>query len=221
MSSKEKQIWALQIIFLPCKNDGKQTRHILTKNSKVNPFVIKSVLESNCKRFRKRAIRKNFKPSHYPQTKKLIPTNEAAIFTDTRKQKTTLIPISSFIAEQFLSTSSKTRMRFRIFRSFSSFHQPEKQFRLLQCFFWASAAKASIEIVHIPFSAVRGVEHQQEKKFKNLESWLKCFSEVTQVLFHLLQKNWLQDAKNVKCEFGLQKWSSSTDVGKPQNYLLV
>ena len=34
--------------------------HIPTENSKINPFVVKSFLMSNCKRFLKSAIRENF-----------------------------------------------------------------------------------------------------------------------------------------------------------------
>ena len=46
--------------FSPCRHEVDETRHIPTKKPKINPFVIKSVLESNCKRFRKKAIRENF-----------------------------------------------------------------------------------------------------------------------------------------------------------------
>ena len=41
------------------------------KNPKINPFVVKSLLESNCKRFRKSAIRENFNLKPETQLKKL------------------------------------------------------------------------------------------------------------------------------------------------------
>ena len=34
--------------------------HFSTKNPQINPFVVKSLLKSNCKRFRQNAIRENF-----------------------------------------------------------------------------------------------------------------------------------------------------------------
>ena len=34
--------------------------HFRTKNPKINPFVVKSLLEANCKRLRQSAIRENF-----------------------------------------------------------------------------------------------------------------------------------------------------------------
>ena len=43
------------------------------QNSKINPIVLKSILESNCKRFSKSAIRKNFNLKPDPQMKKLNP----------------------------------------------------------------------------------------------------------------------------------------------------
>ena len=39
---------------------SQEKSHDPTKNSKINPFVVKSPLEANGKRFRKRAIRENF-----------------------------------------------------------------------------------------------------------------------------------------------------------------
>ena len=40
------------------------------KKPKINPIVVKSLLESNCKRFRKSAIRKNFNLKPETQLKK-------------------------------------------------------------------------------------------------------------------------------------------------------
>ena len=53
--------------------------YINKKQPKINPFVIKSVLESNYKRFRKIEIRENFNLKPETQMKKLIQTTEATI----------------------------------------------------------------------------------------------------------------------------------------------
>ena len=45
------------------------------KTPKINPFVVKSLLEFNCKRFRKSAIRENFNPKPKTQLKKTHPNN--------------------------------------------------------------------------------------------------------------------------------------------------
>ena len=55
------------------------------KKPKINPFVVKSLLESNCKRFRQSAIRENFNIKPEPQLKKLIPITEATIPINTMK----------------------------------------------------------------------------------------------------------------------------------------
>ena len=42
--------------------DSRSTQEVIfqQKKPKINPFVAKSLLESNCKRFRHKAIRENF-----------------------------------------------------------------------------------------------------------------------------------------------------------------
>ena len=45
------------------------------KTPKVNPFVVKSLLEINCKRFRQRAIRENFNLKPETQLKKTHSNN--------------------------------------------------------------------------------------------------------------------------------------------------
>ena len=55
------------------------------KNPKINPFVVKSLLESNCKRFGQSAIRENFNLKPETQPKKLNPITEATIPVNTNK----------------------------------------------------------------------------------------------------------------------------------------
>ena len=46
--------------FSPYRYEVNERSHLSTKNPKINPFVVKSLLESNCKRFRQNAMRENF-----------------------------------------------------------------------------------------------------------------------------------------------------------------
>ena len=50
-------------------------------------FAVISLLESNCKRFRKSAIRENFNLKPETEMEKLIPTNDATFFTNTAEMK--------------------------------------------------------------------------------------------------------------------------------------
>ena len=74
------------------------------KNPEINPFVAKSLLESNCKRFRKSAIRGNFNLKPETEMKKLIGTNDSTFFTNTAEMKGSCIQFSSFMFYQLLST---------------------------------------------------------------------------------------------------------------------
>ena len=63
MSSKMTHIRAFPTQISPSRHDDDKTRHVPSKNPEIHPFVIKPVLESNCKlsrKARKGAIRKNF-----------------------------------------------------------------------------------------------------------------------------------------------------------------
>ena len=51
MSSKKNNNWAVHADFSPYRYKFVETTHILIKNSKNNPVVFNSVLDSNCKRF--------------------------------------------------------------------------------------------------------------------------------------------------------------------------
>ena len=60
MSTKNKKVE--QLLQISVHTDMKSTKKAISqqKNPKINPFVAKSFLESNCKRFRQSAIRENF-----------------------------------------------------------------------------------------------------------------------------------------------------------------
>ena len=51
------------------------------KNPKMNPFVVKSLLEPNCKRFRRSAIRENFNLKPETQLEKTH-SNNGGNYTD-------------------------------------------------------------------------------------------------------------------------------------------
>ena len=48
MLSKEQQNREVLVDFSPCRYNDNETKRI-TKHSEINPFVVKSVLEPNCK----------------------------------------------------------------------------------------------------------------------------------------------------------------------------
>ena len=60
MSSKNKQNRRAFTFSSPCTYDVDQTGHFLTKKEKIETFVVKSPLETNCKRFGNIAKRKKF-----------------------------------------------------------------------------------------------------------------------------------------------------------------
>ena len=60
MSSKTINNLANLADFSQWRYEVNEGSHFPSKNSKINQFVVKSLLESNCKRFRRSAIRENF-----------------------------------------------------------------------------------------------------------------------------------------------------------------
>ena len=70
MSSKKKNNLAIHADFSPCRYEIDETRHMPTNNSKNNAVVVKSVLDSNSKRFRDTAMRENFNLKHETLMKK-------------------------------------------------------------------------------------------------------------------------------------------------------
>ena len=75
MSSKEKNNRASLADFSPYRYEVDERSRFPTKNPKINPFVVKSLLESNCKRFRQSAIRENFNVKPETQLQKTHSNN--------------------------------------------------------------------------------------------------------------------------------------------------
>ena len=95
-SSKGKQVWAIFADFSQYRSEFNEKSHIATKNFKINLFIIKSVLESNCKRFRKRAKRENFNQKPEAQQKK-TPFNNWANYTHQHNEMKEKLKPFSFI----------------------------------------------------------------------------------------------------------------------------
>ena len=88
MSWKENHITAFPANFSPCWYGFNETRCLSTANSEINPPLVKSGIDSNCKYFRTSATREGFKLKPEPQMEKnLFPINIANSFTDTMKKK--------------------------------------------------------------------------------------------------------------------------------------
>ena len=121
MSSKGKQVWAILADISPYRWEVNENSHIAMKNFKINPFVIKSVLEPNCKRFRKSANREKFNQKPQARKKKLNPKSQLTTPISTMKWKRSWSQFPSFMSEQFLSTRSKTYMHLKNFKFYLIF----------------------------------------------------------------------------------------------------
>ena len=156
--------------------------------------MAKSLLESNSKRFRQKAIGENFKLKPETQLKKLFPITEATIPINTMKQKRSCNQFPSFMSEPYLSTRSKTCMHLKKFEVFSSLRRPETHFRHAQGHQRAAAITGSLNIFQYTIITVYEVEHQKTVNTK-LEKQTIWFSEVIKDNYHYFQKNRLDDKK--------------------------
>ena len=96
MSSNKNNNWANLAVFNPYRYEIDERSFLLTKNPKVNPFVVKSLLESNCKRFRQSAIRENFNLKPKSQLKKTLSTNGGNYTHHYIEVKENLLAVSFF-----------------------------------------------------------------------------------------------------------------------------
>ena len=117
---KEKQLstscwfWSLRLW------SWRDEAYTIKKTLKINPFVVKSVLESNWKWLNKSATRDIFYLKPDLQMKKLIFGNDALIFTNTTKWKRSCLIFLSFMSEQCLNTRSETLMHLKNFKNFQA-----------------------------------------------------------------------------------------------------
>ena len=147
MSSKKNNNWAIPADFSPLRYEVIETSHFPTKNPKINPFFVKSLLESNCKRFRQSAIRENFILKPETQLKKNSfqkPRQQYPPIQRSKRKSVTSLP--PFMSEPYLSTRSKTSMHLKMFKVSSSLRRPETYFRHTQGHQRTSALTGSINI---------------------------------------------------------------------------
>ena len=100
---------------------SQRKRLFSNKNPKINPFVVKSLLESNFKSLCESAVRENFNLNPHTAEKKLILLTEATIPINTMKWKGSCNQFPSFMPEPYLSTRSRTCMHLKISRFFLVF----------------------------------------------------------------------------------------------------
>ena len=169
MSSKENRSWAILADFGLSRCEVDETRHISTKKSRSNPLAIKWLLESNWKFLRKSVVREKFNLRLDPQMRKLIPFNDATIFTNIIKWKRSCIQFSSFMSWQYLSTSSKTCMHLKNFKFFCSLRRPETHIRTRHTAHHQRAGifLGSIDMIQVTNIRVNGVEHKKRVNKKN------------------------------------------------------
>ena len=67
---EEKARLSNHATFSPCRYEVNKKSNIPMRNSKINPLVVKSLLESIFKRFRKSVVRENFNLKRDPQMRK-------------------------------------------------------------------------------------------------------------------------------------------------------
>ena len=110
-----KHKWALLADFSLCRYGDNESKPTPTKTLQFNPIVIKSVLESNCKLFRKNALRENFNLKLYPQMDKHFSNQRFNNTHQSTEQKEKCIQRPSFMSER-LRTRCKFCMHLQKFR---------------------------------------------------------------------------------------------------------
>ena len=128
MLSEEEQQRAFPANFSYCRYVDDKARHIPTKNSKANLFVVKSVLESNWKRFSKSPIPEKLQPKTWPADTKNSFQLTMQLASPTQRRKNEMYPIS-FLCLNNNSTRSKIRIHLQKNRFFSSLRWSKTQLR--------------------------------------------------------------------------------------------
>ena len=179
-------------------HQGQQRNEVHScKSPKINTIMIKSVLESNSKRSRKRSVQQNCNVIQNVEIKNIVSLKKAPIFTKTMKWKRTFLPLLLFTSDQNVSTtSSKTWVHLKMFKFFSSFHQPKNWSQSQRSYFCAGAVTTSSKIYQNRFIAVKGVEYKKTVEIQKELKMPDWFSEVINVFFNTCKKR-LEDSKNI------------------------
>ena len=203
MTSKKNNNRAILADFSPYRFEVSERSHFPTKNPKINTFVVKSLLESNSKRFRKSAKpKKNFNLKPETKRKKLIPITGATILLITMKYERNCNQFLSFKSEPYLSTRSKTSMHLKKCKVFSSFRRPKRHFGRMQGHQRAGALTRSITIFQSTSITVYEVEHQKTVNTK-LGKQTIWFSEVIEEFRHYYREESAGRHKKIENEVAL------------------
>ena len=131
--------------------------------------MVKSDLDSSCKRFRITAIGKKFKLKPGPQMKKTLPDKRGNYIHQYREVKEMLYPISFLYVLTTFEHRVQDLFLTQKVQIFSSFRKPETLFRHDQGQQRAGTLKGSINSIQNTTITEIGVEHQ---KLGKLTNWL-------------------------------------------------
>ena len=150
----------MHAVFSQCRDDNEETSHILTKAAKSNPFVVISLCAiANV------PVKVQYKTSTKNMTnrwRKLIPINDATIFTNTMKYKSSSVPnLLHSCLNNLWAPSPWFVCIWKKNQVFCSLRRPETQFRHKQYSYRERAIKGSLNTILNTAVAVNGVEHQE------------------------------------------------------------
>ena len=185
MSSK-KNNWATLANFSRYRYEVNERSHFLTKNREVNPFVVKSLLEANCRRFRQSAIRENFNLKPETQLKKNSFQQRRQLYPSIQWSKRESVTSFLHLCQSYLSTRSRTCMHLKKSKIFSSLRRSKPQFRHAQGLQRACALTGSTNNFQSTINTVYEVIHQKtvNTKLGKQTLWL---SEVIKEFYHYFQ----------------------------------
>ena len=153
------------------------------ENFKINPFVIKSVLESYCKRFRKSAKRENFNQKSEAQKKKTHSSNWANYAHQYNEVKEKLKPVSFIYVWTIFEHQVKDIFAIQKPQVLSNLRSPLTNIRHDQGHQRPSASTGSMNINQNRIMTVYKLESQ---KTVNAKLWKRTnwFSEVMKEIFY-------------------------------------
>ena len=129
MSSNEEQVLTILKHFNPCRYKVIERSHMPSKLPKGDPFLIRSVLKSNCKRFLKNAKRENFKIKPEIQLKNIHSNHGGNYICQYNEVKEKLHPVSVLYVSKTLEHQVKDKYAFQKIQFFSGLRSPETHFR--------------------------------------------------------------------------------------------
>ena len=155
-----KPNWPAFAVVSPNRHYYDETRVLAGKNSKINPFVVKSVFEPKMQTFQWKWKTQYYQPKHNPEMKIFIHVNRLTFLTKTMKKIEVYLFSFSFVQTTIkhkvkdLQTSPK-------FQAFSILWRPETNCRQKE----GSPTNKWINMVHYYHSetnyCVNGVEHEK------------------------------------------------------------